>query len=84
MGSGYQCLVFVIFSPGGALKNLPPYNNVSTSLKTGSSITKLGMETRNYCQTQGVGISLGVDFVFPQSQQEKQPQEPPPKSTRRK
>ena len=34
-----------------------------------------------FCQTPGLGLRLGVDFVFPLSQeQEQQEQQPPPKS----
>ena len=43
-----------------------------------------------FCQTPGLGLRLGVDFIFPLSQEEEeegekqQQQEPPPNSTKRK
>ena len=33
-----------------------------------------------FCQTPGLGLRLGVDFVFPLSQEQQQEQEPQPKS----
>ena len=45
-------------------------------------ILDLGLEAwtklKINCQTPGLGLRLGIDFVFPLSQQEQQ--EPPPKS----
>ena len=59
------------------------YICVSVYLRTyavAHSSTCIFINMHTCCQTPGLGLRLGVDFVFSLSQEQQQEQEPPPKS----